>query len=48
LFAKYGHSLPSVFLVDAQGNIRGRWEGFDAATGLDVERATETLLGITR
>jgi peroxiredoxin len=46
LFEKYGgRSLPSAFLIDAQGNIRGRWEGFDAATGVDVERATDFLLG---
>ena len=46
LFRRYGgRSLPSAFLIDTQGNIRGRWDGFDAATGLDVEAATERLLG---
>jgi peroxiredoxin len=46
LFEKYGgRSLPSAFLIDAKGNIRGRWEGFDAATGVDVERATYFLMG---
>jgi peroxiredoxin len=46
LFAKYGgRDLPSAYLIDAQGNIRGRWNGFDAATGVDVERATDYLLG---
>jgi peroxiredoxin len=46
LFEKYGgRSLPSAFLIDPQGNIRGRWEGFDAATGVDVERATDFLMG---
>ncbi|MFI5348129.1 MAG: peroxiredoxin family protein [Elusimicrobiota bacterium] len=46
LFKKYGaRSLPAAFLIDPQGNIRGQWEGFDAATGLDVERATDLLLG---
>ena len=46
LFRKYsGRSLPSAFLIDAQGNIRGHWDGFDAATGLDVEAATYRLLG---
>ena len=45
LFEKFGgRSLPSAFLIDAQGNIRGRWEGFDAAAGLDVEHATDVLL----
>ena len=45
LLKKYGgRSLPSAFLIDAQGNIRGRWEGFDAATGSDVEHATDVLL----
>ncbi len=46
LFKKYGgRDLPAAFLIDAQGQIRGRWNGFDAATGVDVERATERLLG---
>jgi peroxiredoxin len=46
LFRKYGaRSLPAAFLIDAKGNIRGRWEGFDAATGLDVEHATDLLIG---
>jgi thiol-disulfide isomerase/thioredoxin len=46
LFEKYGgRGMPSAFLIDAQGNIRGRWEGFDAASGLDVAHATELLLG---
>ena len=46
LFEKYGgRSLPSAFLIDAQGNVRGRWGGFAAATGLDVEHATDALLG---
>ena len=46
LFEKYGgRSMPSAFLIDAQGNIRGRWEGFDAAAGLDVALATDRLLG---
>jgi peroxiredoxin len=46
LFEKYGgRDLPSAFLIDARGNIRGRWDGFDAATGVDVERATDFLLG---
>jgi len=45
LFKKYGgRELPSAFLIDAQGNIRGRWDGFDAAAGLDVEHATDVLL----
>jgi peroxiredoxin len=47
LFKKYGgRSLPSAYLIDSRGNIRGRWEGFDAATGVDVERATDALLGV--
>lgn len=46
LFRTYGgRSLPSAFLIDSHGNIRGRWDGFDAATGLDVEAATDRLLG---
>jgi peroxiredoxin len=46
LFYKYqGVSLPAAFLIDSRGNIRGRWNGFDAATGLDVEAATDRLLG---
>jgi peroxiredoxin len=46
LFEKYGgRSLPSTFLIDGQGSIRGRWEGFDAASGLDVAHAAELLLG---
>lgn len=46
LFGTYrGTALPAVFLIDPQGNIRGHWNGFDAATGLDVEGATERLLG---
>lgn len=40
-----GTGLPSAFLIDPQGNLRGRWNGFDAATGLDVEAATDRLLG---
>jgi peroxiredoxin len=45
-FRKYGgRSLPSAFLIDEKGNIRGHWDGFDAATGLDVEAATYRLLG---
>jgi thiol-disulfide isomerase/thioredoxin len=48
LFHKYrGGSLPAAFLIDAQGNIRGRWEGYDAATGVDVERAIARLLGVS-
>jgi thiol-disulfide isomerase/thioredoxin len=47
LFAEFGGaSLPAAFLIDAQGQIRGHWEGFDAATGQDVERAADALLGI--
>jgi peroxiredoxin len=46
LFAKYpAHSLPAAFLIDTRGNIRGRWEEYDAATGVDVELATDRLLG---
>jgi peroxiredoxin len=46
LFKKYGgRGMPSAFLIDSQGNIRGRWEGFDAAAGLDVVLATDRLLG---
>jgi peroxiredoxin len=46
LFKKYGaRSLPAAFLIDARGDIRGRWEGFGAATGLDVEHATDLLVG---
>jgi len=46
LFHSYrGVALPAAFLIDPQGNIRGRWNGFDAATGLDVEAATDRLLG---
>jgi thiol-disulfide isomerase/thioredoxin len=46
LFRAYrGKSLPAAFLIDPQGNIRGRWNGFDAATGEDVETATDRLLG---
>lgn len=49
LFRDYGaRGLPAVFLIDAQGNVRGKWEGFDAATGVDVERATDVLLGSRR
>ncbi|HEX4048619.1 MAG TPA: TlpA disulfide reductase family protein [Elusimicrobiota bacterium] len=45
LFRKYGgQSLPTCYLIDDQGAIRGRWQGFDAATGIDVERATDVLL----
>lgn len=45
LFRKFGGAdLPTCFLIDAQGNVRGRWQGFDAATGIDVERATDVLL----
>ena len=46
LFHKYrGESLPAAFLIDAKGHIRGHWEGFDAATGLDVEHAVDLLVG---
>jgi len=46
LFKKYGgRSLPAAFLIDSEGNIRGRWDGFDAATGVDVELAVDKLLG---
>jgi thiol-disulfide isomerase/thioredoxin len=46
LFHSYrGTGLPAAFLIDADGNIRGTWNGFDAATGLDVEAATDRLLG---
>jgi len=46
LFHSYrGTGLPAAYLIDAQGSIRGRWNGFDAATGLDVEAATDRLLG---
>jgi peroxiredoxin len=46
LFHSYrGTGLPAAFLIDKDGNIRGRWNGFDAATGLDVEAATDRLLG---
>lgn len=46
LFHSYrGGALPAAFLIDKDGNIRGRWNGFDAATGLDVEAATDRLLG---
>lgn len=46
LFHAYrGTGLPAAFLIDKDGNVRGRWNGFDAATGLDVEAATDRLLG---
>ena len=43
-FAAFGASgLPSAFLIDAEGKIVRRWDGFDSGTAYDVEGAIDAL-----
>ena len=35
--------LPTAFLIDAEGRIRGRWDTFDSGTAYEVEHAVDVL-----
>ncbi len=46
VFDAYGaRMMPAVFLIDSSGTIRGRWEGFDDAIAVEIQKAVPAMLG---